>query len=129
MLWCEVEDQGAALSVRIGPLNVAFCGMGHVIIPFDTIKAYRPARSSCEKKCGYGVAYVNGCTSGGLRQHALCGVCCKQRPIVIEYKDAQTLCGKTYRTIMIALEQEDYQPFMQMMDRKFGVVSRASVVI
>ena len=123
MLWCEVEDQGAALSVRIGPLNMAFCGMGHVIIPFDTIKAYRPARGSCEKKCGYATA------SGRLRQHALCGVCCKQRPIVIEYKDTQTLCGKTYRTIMIASEQEDYQQFMQMMDRKFGVVSRGSVVI
>ena len=128
MLWCEVEDEGNALRVQFGPMNV-MCGMGHVVIPFDQIKSYRPAKGGCETCGGYGIGRVNICVSGGLRQHALCGICCKQSPVVIEYKETQKICRKGYKKIMIALEREDVQEFMRMMDRKFGIDSRTSTIV
>lgn len=128
MLWCEVEDQGDRLSVRFGPLNV-LCGMGHVVIPYVQIKAYRPPFGDCERCGGYGVGKVNLCVSGGLRQHALCGLCCDQRPVIIEYRETQAVCTKHYGAIMIAMSARDHQDFMRMLDRKFGIVSNSSAII
>merc|ERR1711879_102986 len=60
MLWCEMEDMGNALSVRFGPLShCCFCGNGSALIPYQSIKAYRPAQGCCEAHCSYGIARVN----------------------------------------------------------------------
>ena len=128
MLWCEVEDTGESLSVKFGPLNL-FCRMGHTIIRYSDIKEYRPAQGRCEKRCGYGVGKVNYCVPGGLRQHALCGLCCQQKPVLIEFKCPQSVCGKRYCKILLALSPRDYQDFMQMLDRKFGVMNNTVVTI
>merc|ERR1740123_578243 len=125
-MWCEVEDLGGSLSVKFGPLNI-WCGTQSVEIPYAQIRAYRDPQGSCEGCCAYGVGKVNFCVDGGLRQHALCSLCCQQRQIVIEFKEPQSICLKGYRKMTIAVSGSDYTDFIKLLDEKFGLNSTVVV--
>eukprot|EP01084_Bolivina_argentea_P156024 271880_1 len=127
-LWCEVEDLGSDLCVTFGPLQAVFCNMGQAIIPYNQIKTYYAPTNCYEGCCGYGIAKINKAVDGGIRQHSLCSCDCREKQMVIQYRNPQTMCAggwcNAYTKIVIAVSGSDYQALKKMLDEKFNVVTK-----
>ena len=128
MVYCDVEDLGASLSVRFGPYPALLCGVGDIEIPYRDIKLYHEPTNTCEGCCAYGVGKINKCTKPPIRQHALCSCCCKQRQMVIVYRNPQMLCMAEYSKIVIAVNGEDFHKFKTMLDEKFNVITTTTPI-
>lgn len=126
-VWCDTEDLGDRLSVKFGPLQACLCGCGATEIPYASIKSYREPKGCCDACCGYGIGQVYICSGGiGLRQHSCCSCCCGHQQIIIEFRSDKTesMCGKGYDAIAIAVNIDDYQTFKKLMDEKLGVLTK-----
>ena len=100
-------------------------------IAYRDIQRYRDPNGLCEKGCcakSYGK--VNTCApGGGLRLHALGSLRCDQKELIIELKEAQSLCGKHYKNVVIAMAAADHSAFMKMLNGKFGIHSSSRGVM
>ena len=124
MLWCDVYDNyGHSLSVNFGPCRVCICNYGQILIRYDSIKSYYARKECCDGLCGYGVGRVDQCT--GTRQHS-CSCCCEHKQIVIQFKESKhrSMCGVSYDSIAISVNNDDYQAFKKLMDEKLGIVTK-----
>ena len=85
---------------------------------YADIQSYGDPQDECEGCCSYGVGKVNTCAS--TSQHSLCSCNCQQRQMVIRFHGEQSICGKGYIKIVIAIDGDKWDALKQLLDTKVG---------
>mmetsp|Transcript_13592 Transcript_13592/g.21366 ORF Transcript_13592/g.21366 Transcript_13592/m.21366 type:complete len:222 (+) Transcript_13592:88-753(+) len=112
--YCELEDLGQALRVEFGPKPGLFRQYASTHVRYDSIASFRDA-AGCDN-CG---AYCVGvCCCCSLRGHALRSGNCKQRAVILTYKEERKVQGCRVNHISIAVSNQDYDAFMALLQEK-----------
>ena len=115
------------MSVTFRPcLCLVCCGLYRAIIRYDNIKEYYvDDKSYCDNDSyGYGIGFDK--TRRGVREHACCSGNCEGKRIVIKYKEHGRICCKNYWTIVIAVDEGDFNELMGLLDTKCAI--RATII-
>ena len=117
--WCDIEDLGDELQVKIGPNLAMYEKCGTIKIPYDQMESYSDPTSCCEECCGLCVGGWCCCCCGcygGLQGLGMRSTNCKQRQIIITYRDTMP----KFKRVAITVEPHDYEALTQLLDEKCG---------